>query len=160
MILEDAILTSDGPGHKVYVWIQYSLNFRDASFSCESKYFWQHRALAESCIGVIFDFFFFFFLEVWIQMFLPLPHLCVRLCWKQKCCFCKNLKFLRSCVCKKFLPVILFSAKKEINSAVTYNLSSLAGNRIYMTQKLFFSLTYQPKILATTDCALLTWQQK
>lgn len=93
-------------------------------------------------------------------MLLPLPHLCVHYAENRSAVSGKNLKFLQSCVCKKFLPVILFSAKKEINSVVTYNLSSLAGNRIYMTQKLFVSLTYQPKILATTDCALLTWQQK
>lgn len=60
VILQDAILTRDGPGHKVCVWIQYSLNFRDASFSCESKYFWQCGALAESRIGVISNFFFLF----------------------------------------------------------------------------------------------------
>jgi len=44
-------------------------------------------------------------------------------------------KFSQNCICTKFLPVILFSAKKEINPVVTYNLSSLAGNRIYIGSK-------------------------
>lgn len=140
------ILTTDGPGHKICVWIQCTLSFRGASFSCESISLWQHGALVESCRGVNFNFFVFFLFKIWMCLnpnllviaFAPSLYAFMlnQSAENRSAVSSKNLdKFLQSCICKKFLPVILFSAKKEINPMVTYNLSSLAGNGIYIGSK-------------------------